>query len=333
MSNAPKGGTSHHFPSLASLPDARANSNTRSGSLSSLSGAPPMRAQKPTPPPPSDSLGSLSGAPSMSPRTRRILDKPGVLVPPHAPPPPHEIGMTPKEATALRTFAVRKGADVYVRDGGPTRLPHVGKTGTRPKPAGLYNKTDKTGDHPGLVVTGPGNALDDHSGLGFDDPASVVRDKHGNTVHGDIDLQRVDRGGQKVPAPEYIEALNAHLRSFSETARPHGPDETYTALRVHTDDKVQHGAHDEWAERNSMTYNGGRNAGPLPGVTKFSGNPKARGEHYSTTAEYRQELRSKGAESTYSRAAYARGAQRDTEVSAPHSNPVQITGLLPKIKP
>lgn len=333
MSDAPKGGTSQHFPSLQTISDARASSNSSSSALSSLSGAPPMRARKPTPPPPSNALSSPSGAPSSSPRTRRILDQPGILMPPHAPLPPHEIGMTPKEATALRTFAVRKGVDVYVRDGGPTRLAHVGASGTRPKPAGLYNKTDKTGGHPGLVVTGPGNALDDHSGRAFDDPGSVVRDKHGNSVHGDIDLQRMDRGGQKLPAIKYIQDLNAHLRTFSETARPRGPEETYTALRVRSSDKVQHGAHDEWEERNSMTYNGGRNAGPLPGVTKFSGNPRQRDEHYSTTAEYRQELRKKGAESTYSATAYAKGAQRDTDVQNPHDNPVTISKapMFPKI--
>lgn len=256
------------------------------------------------------------------------LDGPGFREPPHAALPPSQVGLTRREATALKAQAVKTETDIYVRDGNPARLPHVGRKGTRPKPAGLYNKTDKTGGFPGLVVTGS-EALDNHSGLGFHpEPSGLVRDSHGNTVHGDIDLQRVDRGGRAVPAPEYLEGINRQLRRFSEMSRPQGPERPFTSLRVRPSDKVQHAAHDEWEQRSSMTYAGGRNAGPLPGVTRFSAS--GRDVHFSTTAEYHAELRTKAAGSTYTDRAWERGEERDATVTQRHVSSLQVRRLEPK---
>lgn len=317
MSNPPRDG-SHHIPlpPITSAPGNRGRSQQQTQALGSLAPLPTTRS------------GNLERMKTTFTPATSPLSAPGIATPPHAALAPQQVGLSRREATALKSQAVRTGTDIYVRDGNPSRLPHLNAPGTRPKPAGLYNKTDKTTGHPGLVVTA-GKALDDHSGLGFQaNPTGLVHDRHGNTVHGDIDLQRVDRGGTKVPAPEYLEALNTQLNRFSERPTPRGPQQRYSDLRVAPSDKVQHGAHDEWDERNNMAYAGGLNAGPIPGVTKFSAS--GRNEHYSTTTEYRQELRKKGAESTYTRKSWMKGAQRDTEVRTAHSNPVQVTRLSPR---
>jgi len=239
-----------------------------------------------------------------------VRDSPGVTLPEEHAKPPHEVGLTTRETVALKSFAVRTGFDVYVRDNNPARLLHIRSKNTRPKPVGLYTKTDKSTEFRGLVRAKE-TPLVDKSGLGFvsDKDTGLVRDRQGDTVHSDIDLHRVDIHGKTVLAPEYLPKLNSHLNTFSETSRPLAPDKPYTELRVHPRDKIQHPAHDEWEKRNDKKYSGGINFGPQPGVTRFSA--KGRDVHFSTTKEYKEELRRKKSEHTYTQDAWDSSAHRD----------------------
>jgi len=136
----PPSGSSHHFPVLQ-----------QRAQLSKMM------------PPPSSSGNQKRFQSSYTPDTSPLGNTPGVLVPPHAALPPHKVGLSRKEATALKAQAVSSGHDLYVRDGNPTRLQHLEKPSVRPKPAGLYNKTAKTGGNLGLVEAGgTGNPLADH---------------------------------------------------------------------------------------------------------------------------------------------------------------------------
>jgi insecticidal toxin complex protein TccC len=230
---------------------------------------------------------------------------PGIGVPESGPVPrqmAHHVGLTQDEHQAFQGASRELGWDVNVRAGNPSRIPHVGSAGSLPKPQGLYPKTAKQGPDVGLVVAGPADQIPPR----FQMPpgGGAVRDTvTGRHVHGDIDLKSVYHGAERVPEDEYKPKLNAALDRGSrrEYVSPTGP-------AGHAD-KVQHGAHDDWAERNNMAYYGGVNAGPIPGVVSFypGGPPRAS----YTTKDYLETLKSRTGSTPYTAGAMARGKSRD----------------------
>ncbi|CCV28351.1 putative insecticidal toxin complex protein [Yersinia enterocolitica (type O:9) str. YE212/02] len=150
------------------------------------------------------------------------------------------LGLHNIEYNALRSLAKEKGWDINVRTGNQARVQYVGLKGYRPKPAGVYQKTNKEGDYQGLVlykeheyqkglidvehINNPAkNAMDSIKVLGqegFHLQKSVIGgntyyllvDKFENKVYGDIDLHSVlDKNGREVSPDEWVTALNTTL--------------------------------------------------------------------------------------------------------------------------
>lgn len=262
----------------------------------------------------------------------RAKQSPGVDLPPHAALPPLDVGANADEMRAFKTYAVRTGQDVYVRDSHPTRLLHHGERGFRQKPVGLYTKTQKDRVHPGLVISDARGTFMNESPETFTStgPGAPLMDQYGNKVYGDLDLHRVDRRGARVPEAEYVPGINAQLRRFTKGSRPFGSSST-GPYGVLVSDTVQHGAHDDFPRRNDPTYKGGVVMGPQPGVTKLAA--RGRDEHYDTTAEYREEARRKGFEHDYTEESWDKGADRDVGARRKqNANPLIIIGLLPRVR-
>lgn len=276
------------------------------------------------------------GFKATAPRDRTGLSGPGIGLPTGAPVTrdnAHHIGLAEDEHRAFQGHAHGTGIDIGVRKGNPSRIPHIGAPGSRPKPEGLYSKTEKADpDTKGLVTAKPGGVIvkDDYRGM-FDVASgeTVVRDDAGNSIHGDIDLHGAYRGGRTVPAKEMVPALNKTLnaRTRRPDVRTEGlqPKDLERPFGVTPSDKIQHGAHDEWHERNDMGYQGGLNAGPQPGVVVYGADRRAR--MLDTTADYRGYLKSIGREDVYSEEAWAKGAARDKEVN---DKTATIKGIGPR---
>ena len=222
----------------------------------------------------------------------------------------HLHGLAHDELRVFKGAARATGAEIGVRTGNPSRLPHIG-TYSVPKPAGLYTKTAK-GDAPhdihGLVALKdneqPPQGMPFVAGPARQGYRVLTRGAGGPTVHGDIDLQRVTKGGKPVPESTFRPALNAALDAHS--TREYRPPADPSA-----GDKIQHGAHDAWEQRNNQSYAGGVNAGPLPGVINFP--PRGAPEVDYTTGAYRERLTREGLGGTYTEASWQKGAERDKE--------------------
>ncbi|MFL5912223.1 MAG: hypothetical protein ACJ768_16820 [Gaiellaceae bacterium] len=252
------------------------------------------------------------------------LTEPGIGVPETGPvsaSTAHLHGLRQDEYKVFKQQAASGDMEIGVRTGNPSRLPHVG-TESVPKPAGLYTKTAK-GSAPaelhGLVALTGNEALPPGLGLTrgdeVGDHTKVLR--HGATVHGDIDLKRVMKGGKPVSESEFRPKLNAALDAGS--LQEHRPAENPAA-----GDKIQHGAHDAWDKRNDMSYAGGINAGPLPGVINFPSQGAPQVDY--TTAAYHQRLGGEGQGGTYSAEAWQKGAARDKAV---REQAAKVTKLPP----
>lgn len=252
------------------------------------------------------------------------------------------LGLDPLEASAFQSLADELGFHIFVRTGNASRVANVGLPGLRPKMAGVYQKTNKSAFAAGLVVY-----TDEQREQARNDLAAIrhphsthaalsarvlaredlhlrelrpgthgLRDGAGNFIYGDIDIHGVyrprERGvAQRVEASTFVPLFNAklgetglHSPSLLEHGTPLVPKD-FGVLPFHA---IQHGAHDEWSERNDESYAGGVNMGPLPGVIRFSLGSKP--YHISTVPRYRDVLASLGLDSTYTAAAWANGRNR-----------------------
>jgi insecticidal toxin complex protein TccC len=253
------------------------------------------------------------------------------------------LGLHPIEASAFRSLADEHGWDVFVRTGNASRVANVGRPGLRPKMAGVYQKTNKDAFAAGLVVYTEeqrAKARNDLDAIRHPDPAHSalsarvlaseklnlrqlgpgtygVRDGAGNFIYGDIDIHGVYRRSkgssraQRVGARTFVPLFNdklsgtgLHSPSLLEFGTPLMAKE-FGVLPFHA---IQHGAHDEWRERNDESYAGGVNMGPLPGVIHFR--PGAKPYHIATVPQYREVLASLGLDSTYTAAAWSNGRNR-----------------------
>ena len=253
------------------------------------------------------------------------------------------LGLHPLEAGALQSLADEHGFDIFVRTGNASRAANVGLPGLRPKMAGVYQKTNKGEFAAGLVVYTDAQrerGRQDLDAIAQPDPAHsdltarvlagealnlrelapgiyAVRDGAGNFIYGDIDIHGVyrrrgaGRSAEPIGASSFVPLFNAklsetglHRPSLLEYGTPLVPKD-FGVLPFHA---IQHGAHDEWSERNDESYAGGVNMGPLPGVIHFR--PGATPYHISTVPQYRDVLASLGLESVYTAAAWSKGRNR-----------------------
>lgn len=252
------------------------------------------------------------------------------------------LGLHPREARAFQKLAERHRYEIFVRTGHFTRVPNVGRPGLRPKPAGVYQKTNKEAFVPGLVAYKDSELAKAHRDLaviGNPDPARAsralqilaieglhlhplgqethaLRDGAGNFFYGDIDIHGVyhrvaPNRVERVDANTFVRLFNADLTATGLHA-PHlleyGTPMVEKDFGVLPHSPVQHGAHDEWTERNDASYAGGLNMGPLPSVIHFR--PGAKPHYISTVPHYRDILQSLGQEDAYTSAAWSNGRNR-----------------------
>jgi hypothetical protein len=252
------------------------------------------------------------------------------------------LGLHPSEARAFQKLAERHRYEIFVRIGHFTRVPNVGRPGLRPKPAGVYQKTNKAAFVPGLVVykdSELAKARQDLAMIGNPDPERAsralqalategldlcplgqhtqgLRDGAGNFFYGDIDIhgvyRRVAPGRvERVDANTFVRLFNADLTAtglHAPNLLEYGTPMVEKDFGVLPHSPVQHGAHDEWTERNDASYAGGINMGPLPGVIHFR--PGAKPHYISTVPHYRDILSSLGQEHAYTSAAWSNGRNR-----------------------
>ena len=251
------------------------------------------------------------------------------------------LGLHPHEKRTFQRLADRYRYDIFVRTGHTSRVANIGRPGLRPKPAGIYQKTSKN-KFRGLVLYEQNDTEQaqrdlaaircaDHAGAPYglrvlaNEGLTVralgqgvlgVRDGAGNFFYGDIDIHGVYRRtaahrAERVDAETFVPHFNAdlvatglHEARLLEQGTPMTPKE----FGVLPHSPIQHGAHDEWHERNDASYAGGVNMGPLPGVIHFR--PGRQAYHVCTVAQYRDILASFGQERTYTEAAWANGRNR-----------------------
>lgn len=250
-------------------------------------------------------------------------------------------GFTLSEVWCLRHAARKYGWRIYVREGHPSRLLHVMLRGGSPpppvrfKPAGIYPKTVKEGPAAGYVAMRSSERADadavireiieaggplSEEGWHWEDGGDgwlYLTDGANVRVCGDIDLGGVYRAkpdgsmGPHIPAQESVPALNAILDRISlAPERRSGRDAPATkkSYGVKPMSRIQHGAHDEWEHRNSSTYAGGVNMGPMgPFLGCFESGERPRS---FTTKAYLEEQGALGVRDVYGTAARAKGLGR-----------------------
>lgn len=252
------------------------------------------------------------------------------------------LGLHPREAVVFQSLADRHRYEIFVRTGHVSRAANVGRPGLRPKPAGVYQKTSKENRFPGLVVYRDNElvkAKRDLLAIDHPDPRHAsrslrvlateglrlrpltdalhgLRDAAGNFLYGDIDIHGVyrrvaDDQAERIGAGTFVPLFNAdltatglHAASLLEYRTPMHEKE----FGVLPHPPVQHGAHDEWSERNDAAYAGGVNMGPLPGVIHFR--PGVKPHHVATVTHYRDILASLGQKGVYTSAAWTNGRNR-----------------------
>ncbi len=251
------------------------------------------------------------------------------------------LGLHPHEKHTFQKLADRYRYDIFVRTGHISRVANIGRPGLRPKPAGVYQKTSKN-KFPGLVLyeqKEADKAQRDLADISRADRAGTpyglrvlaneglrlralgqgvlgVRDGAGNFFYGDIDIHGVYRRiapnrAERVDAATFVPLFNADLVAtglHEASLLEHGTPITPKDFGVLPHSPIQHGAHDEWRERNDASYSGGVNMGPLPGAIHFR--PGQQAYHVPTVAQYRDILASFGQERTYTEAAWANGRNR-----------------------
>lgn len=134
------------------------------------------------------------------------------------------VGMDPKHVKKLQERAARKGERIIVRGSNPQSLkwqkqPYNGKKCVS-KPVDVKHKTAKDGPHAGLVTRDAnidpktGKAADPPAGYKWDENGVMVKEPHGNAVHGDYDLQHVSQGNGKAVDtndPDFRRDLNKEV--------------------------------------------------------------------------------------------------------------------------
>lgn len=252
-------------------------------------------------------------------------------------------GLSMKEFWSMNLIAKSYNWDINIRTGNSARVQYVGEFGHRPKPAGVYQKTNKTGELQGLVlypnaqlakgeadihhINSPSASAPDElkklSTEGFHleqrmingEPGGLIVDSHGNDVYGDIDIHSVlDKSGMRVDPEVWVKTINeffevqglhaaANLKGVSNVMKPFG-------VMAHS--VIQHGAHDDWTERNNEKYAGGINMGPQPGVINLTGTTSRSNKLFTTTDEYRTYLRENAGtgDSVYTEKSWAAGDMR-----------------------
>ncbi|MDB5992039.1 MAG: repeat-associated core domain protein [Herbaspirillum sp.] len=250
------------------------------------------------------------------------------------------LGLRSEEAAVFQELAAEKNWDIFVRTGTSTRTINVGCIGVRPKPGGMYRKTSKDAVHPGLVSRKASeveegceevdtiNHPPQHAPFSLQVLAEEgfhwraigadilgMRDQAGNFIYGDIDIHGVyarqpDGSFEKIPASIFVPLFNERLMATGL----HGPEllESTTLMKekeygVLPYSPVQHGAHDEWTERNNEDYAEGINMGPLPGVIHFSDDAPY---YIATVPQYRDVLKSFNRDKEYVGPAWSNGCNR-----------------------
>lgn len=252
------------------------------------------------------------------------------------------LGLHRREAFVFQSLADRHRYEIFVRTGHVSRVANVGHPGLRPKPAGVYQKTCKENRFPGLVIYRDNElakAKCDLAAIDRPDPLHAshslrmlaaeglrlrplthalqgVRDAAGNFFYGDIDIHGVyrrvaDGQAERVDADTFVPLFNADLIAtglHAASLLEYGTPMLEKEFGVLPHSPVQHGAHDEWSERNDASYAGGVNMGPLPGVIHFR--PGAKPHHVATVAHYRDILASLGQDRVYTSEAWTNGRNR-----------------------
>jgi insecticidal toxin complex protein TccC len=255
------------------------------------------------------------------------------------------LGLRSEEAAVFQELAAEKHWDIFVRTGTSTRTINVGCIGVRPKPGGMYRKTSKDAVHPGLVSRKASeveegceevdtiNHPPQHAPFSLQVLAEEgfhwreigadilgMRDQAGNFIYGDIDIHGVyarqpDGSFEKISASIFVPLFNERLMATGL----HGPEllESTTLMKekeygVLPYWPVQHGAHDEWTERNNEDYAGGINMGPLPGVIHYSRGAArdAAPYHIATVPQYQDVLKSFNRDKEYVGPAWSNGRNR-----------------------
>lgn len=268
------------------------------------------------------------------------------------------LGLHSREAAAFQTLADRHHFEIFVRTGHVSRTANVGRPGLRPKPAGVYQKTNKGAFASGLVVypkSQAAKAQADLHAINHPDPEHATHsarvlateelslcplgpdmqglcDGKGNLFYGDIDIHGVyarDETGAFVPVDgaTFVPLFNAdltatglHAASLLEPGTKMEPKD----FGVLPHSPIQHGAHDEWSERNNASYAGGVNLGPLPGVIRFR--PRMPVQHVATVAHYRDILASFEQKRVYTGEAWSHGINRLAPVRYTRRNSSQSAG-------
>lgn len=134
------------------------------------------------------------------------------------------VGMDPKHVKNLQERAARRGERIIVRGSNPESLkwqkqPYNGKKCVS-KPVTVKHKTAKDGPHAGLVTKDAnvdpktGKTPDPPPGYKWDENGVMVKEPHGNAVHGDYDLQHVSEGSGKpvdTNDPDFRRDLNKEV--------------------------------------------------------------------------------------------------------------------------
>lgn len=252
------------------------------------------------------------------------------------------LGLHPREAAAFQALADQHRYEIFVRSGHVSRVANVGRPGVRPKPAGVYQKTNKGRFAAGLVIY-PSADLEkakrdlaamrdvdaEHATLAARVLAAEglnvkalgqdvlgVHDRAGNLFYGDIDIHGVYRRGadalaEPIAAHTFVPQFNVRLVATGLHAPGLLKPRTAAVRKdfgVLPHSPIQHGAHDEWVQRNDASYAGGVNMGPLPGVIHFR--PEAKPYHIATVGHYRDILTLLGRDTIYTADAWSNGRNR-----------------------
>jgi insecticidal toxin complex protein TccC len=253
-------------------------------------------------------------------------------------------GLHPREAEVFQRLADRYRYEIFVRTSDVSRANNVGRPGLRAKPAGVYPKTnkDKTPFAIGLVIYRDGDEPKwnrDLETIHHPDPARAslalqvlakeglgvrplgcgmhgLRDGAGNFFYGDIDIHGVYRRtgpdrSERIDARTFVPQFNGDLTAtglHASSLLEYGTPMWQKDFGVLPYSPIQHGAHDEWSERNDPNYAGGVNMGPLPGVIHFRRGATPR--YVATVAQYKDILASLGQAQTYSSDAWTNGRNR-----------------------
>jgi len=268
-------------------------------------------------------------------------------------------GLHFSEYKALHALASEKDWHINVRTGDESRLDWVGKKGVRPKPAGIYQKTNKAGSFKGLVLYGinemqkmendihaintPGESASAsiralakegyHAHILTPDQIALT-DRFDNALYADIDIHSVLQGNGVPVAPElWVASVNSAL----ERTGLHKPGNLlgwgrHSVVKeygVYAHSPVQHGAHDEWSERNNETYAGGINMGPLPGVLNIRRSSSISDYELFNTQQYRKYLCKFSAtgDSVYTENSWRAGGQRIKKVER-----LNIPGIISGVR-